>query len=167
MNKTLYIHETIKWISQNDFDFLITLNFTREVNREKTEKSLTEFLRKINNDIFGNRSQKSLIQVPFIERNSYDTSFHIHILCEDPSKRLNNKKLEDPMYFRKTIKKCWQLSSPEAAIKNMKIYEENPLWIKKIDNQERLTSYLLKQIAIDNFDVVEVDKLNFEGQRKS
>ena len=48
----------------------------------------------------------------------------------------------------------------------MKIHEDNPLWIKRIDDQKRLISYLLKQIAIDNLDVVEVDKLNFEGQRR-
>tara|TARA_R110001592_G_scaffold360329_1_gene668519 strand:- start:2606 stop:3109 length:504 start_codon:yes stop_codon:yes gene_type:complete len=166
MNKKLYIQETINWISQNDFDFLITLHFTEEVGRAKTEKALTLFLNKLNNDVFGNRSSKSLIQVPFIERNSYDNSFHIHILCENPAKRGNRSHFEDPIYFRKLVKKCWRFSAPEAAIKNMKIHEDNPLWIKRIDDQKRLISYLLKQIAIDNLDVVEVDKLNFEGQRR-
>ena len=41
MNKKLYIQETINWISQNDFDFLITLHFTEEVGRAKTEKVMT------------------------------------------------------------------------------------------------------------------------------
>jgi len=165
MNKKLLINETINWITKNNFDFFITLHFKTEVSREKAEQILDSFLRKINNEIFGNRSRKSLIQVPFIERNSYDNSFHIHILCENPAHRTNRKKVSDLSKFKKIIKETWRLSAPEAAIKNMTIYDPEPLWIKPIENAEKLCSYLLKQINIDNFDVVGINNLNFNGER--
>lgn len=166
MNKQELIEANIEWLSKYNFSYLITLHFNKIVSKQQVETTLKSFINKLNCNFFGNRSQRSLIQVPFIERNSFDNSYHVHLICEDPRDKVKSIKKKDILFFKKLIKEMWLIASPHTTIKNLKINDQNALWFKEIHDIEGACSYLLKQIKIQNYDVVDLERLNLTGIKR-
>lgn len=159
--------ETAKFISEIDTEYFVTLHFRSLTTKENARKILKTFLKKLEVELFGTRSKKSIISVCFIEKNTYDENFHIHILFGKPGLR-NLVNDEDEIHeFKRIIKSIWLDSDPKTAIKELKLKSDSSLWFKKISDKVNICNYLCKQITTGNEDVVEWDLLNKNGRRRA
>tara|TARA_R110001592_G_scaffold270153_1_gene536450 strand:- start:4519 stop:5025 length:507 start_codon:yes stop_codon:yes gene_type:complete len=166
MNKEKLFNETSNYVSQNNFDFFITLHFKKEVTKQQARNALDQFLKNINKQLFGYRSFKSLSQISAIEKNRESESFHIHMVIKCPLSQLKKRENANYNYLKKCIKDSWGSASKLTATDELNLSEKSPEWIKPIYDNVGISSYISKQILNNHFDVIEWDKMNVTGKRK-
>ena len=166
MNKIKLFEETSSYVSQNNFDFFLTLHFTKEVTKQQARSALEQFLKNINKKLFGSRSFKSLSQISAIEKNKESESFHIHMVIKCPLNQIKNKENANFNHLKKCIKESWGSACKLAATDELNLSEKSPEWIKPIYDNVGISSYISKQILGNHLDVIEWDKANIKGKRK-
>lgn len=166
-NTKLLQKETAKFLAEIDVKYFVTLHFRSTTNKNKAREVVKTFLKKLEVSLFGARSKKSIISVSFIEKNSYDESFHVHILFGKPEFKKSANQEDEIYEFKKLVKTTWLESDPTTAIKELKLKSDSSLWFKEIDDRVNICNYLCKQITTGNEDVVEWDLINKDGRRKA
>ncbi len=165
MNKQKLFKETSQFISKNNFDFFITLHFKNKVSKEHARKSLDKFIKKLNNELFGSRSSKSISQISAIEKNTDCENYHIHIALKCPLSRIKNREHANVNYLKRCIKNAWRSADKSAATDELNLFDKNPKWIRLIYDNVGISEYISKQILNDHFDVIEWDKTNLSTTR--
>ena len=145
--------------------YFITLNFRREVNEGRAQEISERFVKSLNVRIFGKRSRKALRLAVSIEKN-YSRGYHLHVLAEDPSPRIENKEKRDSFVFRDVIKGCWQNADVSTALVELSS-PDGKSWFQVIENEDGVIFYVLKEMKKGRYDCLQTNTLNLDGRRVS
>ncbi|MGR2740719.1 hypothetical protein ACUY1T_19925 [Billgrantia sp. Q4P2] len=152
-----------KLLKGHDWKYFITLNFRREVSESRAQEISERFVKALNVRIFGRRSRKALRLAVSIERN-YSRGYHLHILAEDPSLRIENKEKRDGFFFRDEVRECWQNADVSTALIALSS-PDGKSWFQVIENEDNVILYVLKEMKKGRYDCLQANTLNFDGRR--
>lgn len=158
-----YIEEMVVWLMPYDWTYFITLNFHDNVSEVRARHALTKFISKLNENVFGSRSKKSIRIVPVIEKH-FLGSYHVHLLLEDPVTRIANIDKRESLDLKSTVRECWESISPCAA-NIRKSCPDDESWFQLIDNKEATIRYVVKEAKKGRSDVVQTDMINLYGKK--
>ena len=152
--KSKYVNELKHWVSTISPDHLITLTFRNNSTGEKYAiDSLNHWLKMVNRSIYGRRSKKRMVVLPFIERNS-NNGVHFHLMIRKPisERQVNVKDI---------LKEKWlRLKGTGYATFNAKSENGTEEWFKPITDQNVLVDYLSKQTDNQKQDSLLVELIN-------
>ena len=98
-----------------------------------------------------------------IERNFSD-GYHLHVLSEDPSPRIERKEKRDSFNFREVVKDCWQNADASTALVTLSS-PDNESWFQMIENEDSVIRYVLKEMKHGRIECLQTNIINLDGHR--
>lgn len=155
----------VEFLKGHGWKYFITLNFRREVKEARAQEISARFVKSLNIRIFGGRSRKAVIIAVSIEKN-FSGGYHLHILTEDPSPRIERKEKRDGFVFRDVVKECWQNADASTAMVTLSS-PDNKSWFQVIESEDSVIRYILKEMRRGRFDCLQTNIVNLNGQRNT
>lgn len=160
--------QIVQYIAEFDPSYFLTLNFSIrfQVGRDRALKELKRFINKLNNFLFGRRSNQALKILPVLEmgvdgynhthvsENKVKTNWHIHLIIEDPYKRSLKVQEYSFIHMKQIIADIWGAS--EIADSSYTSRYDGLAWFKTIYDPLGVLQYLYK----------EPDQLNEDSEKK-
>ncbi|WP_146612990.1 hypothetical protein [Halomonas sp. SL1] len=154
-------------------EFFMTLVFRPNIKRKDAEKSMVDFINKLNRALFIRREKKRLRLLPVLEMgraryehvgcvlDKVEANWHIHVIMESPinrDSRVSDISLEE---LKKLIGNLWGNTPNGDETFTTRHYSND--WFKPIYDIERLTHYLHKEISQGNEGAVCYEYANNKG----
>ena len=152
--------ETVSFILEREWDYFISLTFNTPTNYHKAHSACSRFIKKLNNRVFGKRSNKSVCVLPVLEEHRYE-GYHCHFLVKDPKGRSATRTDTD---FRNEVKRAWEEATPYTGNIDASC-PDGKSWFETIDNIEDVAHYLTKTISRGIHDGVQWDLYSDDGRR--
>ncbi len=150
-------------IHNDKHKYFVTLNLYSRISKIDGMNAVRHFIASLSKEIFGRRSNSSLICVPVLEHHR-DDGYHVHMLIEDPFPRSVRYQSFDSSKLKELVRSHWERQKGAAKIA-MSCQDGNS-WFKEIEDPANLAAYVTKQLPI-NDDVILWDLVNEDGKRHS
>lgn len=166
-NKEKWKHQTIQelkdWLEQHQWDLFLTLTFQYPLKDSiKVSKAVEKFINDLSKKAFGRQSKKRVVCFPVIEMDHSESSYHVHILIQDPTPRILNEDRRKKFNLRSAIIESWLQASPYSG--NPALSSINDEWLKEITDSLGLVDYMTKQLD-SNSDTIVWDQVCVDGRQ--
>lgn len=161
--KKKYTSDTIEWLDHINWDYFLTLTFQYPV---KDTIIVTNAVERFNNRLsakaFGKQSKKRVICFPVMERDGSESSYHVHMIIQDPTPHILNDARRNRFNLRDAIIKSWIQSSSYSG--NPALSSKGDEWFKEITNLPGLVEYMTKQLSRNSTPIIS-DQICLNGRK--
>lgn len=129
----------VDWLRPNEWKHFVTLTFDKDVSDNHAKKELRVFLLRLNNALYGRRSNRRISVAPFMEHTK-DGRPHFHLLFGDHG----SDKVND---LQQLVFSTWNKS---YVTDNFHLINNNE-WFQSIqkETQYKVIKYCLKSAGYD------------------
>jgi hypothetical protein len=159
-NKKLQIG-TVDFLNKYRWEYFITLNF-KSIRSEPIARTIIEkFLKELSMLIFGKKSNKALKVAVSLEKHKKG-GLHVHLVTENPTRRMNNIDRANKLNIKDVVKTCWEHTDKGTAKIDISCKDKES-WFKNVYEQEGVLFYITKEIPKNIIDVIQWELTNPTG----
>jgi len=152
---------TVDFLNSYRWEYFITLNFISIKSEFRARKIIKKFLKELSILIFGKKSKKTLKVAISLEKHK-NGGLHVHLITENPTRRINNIDRANKLNIKGIVKACWEHTDNGTAMIDMSC-EDKESWFKDIYEQEGVLFYITKEIPKNFIDVIQWELTNTTG----